>query len=74
MGFSGGDHVTGSTFDAAGLAAVHIPYTFTDMNGCTNSADAIVTVNALPIVTADPKSVCIGSTVLLGSSRWGLEW
>jgi hypothetical protein len=32
-------------------------YTFTDMNGCTNSADAIVTVKRTPIVTADPKSV-----------------
>jgi hypothetical protein len=44
------------------------------MNGCTNSADAIVTVNALPIVTADPKSVCIGSTVLLTGSPADGVW
>jgi hypothetical protein len=38
------------TFDAAGLAAgpYTVTYTFTDMNGCTNSADAI-TVNALQL-------------------------
>jgi hypothetical protein len=34
-------------------------YTFTDMNGCTNSADAIVTVNALQLQQQILKVFCI---------------
>jgi hypothetical protein len=86
MGFWSGDNVSGSTFGCRWsyrsgflIRNIYIYYQFiipSDITvSCTNSADAIVTVNALPIVTADPKSVCIGSTVLLtGPSRWGLEW
>jgi PKD repeat protein len=71
-----GAHVTGSTFSAVGLAAgpYTVTYTFTNANGCTNSADAIVTVNALPVVTADAKSVCIGGSVALTGSPAGGTW
>jgi hypothetical protein len=71
-----GAHVTGSTFDATGISAgsYTVTYTYTDTQGCSNFTDATVTVNALPVVTADPKSVCIGSTVALTSSPAGGVW
>jgi gliding motility-associated-like protein len=44
--------------------------TGTDLNGCINSATATVTVNPLPIVTANasPNVVCIGKTTILNAS------
>jgi Immunoglobulin domain/Bacterial Ig-like domain (group 2) len=39
-----------------------ITYTYTNGNGCTNSASTTITVNPLPVVTA-AGSVCIGNTI-----------
>ncbi|MBF6640378.1 T9SS type A sorting domain-containing protein [Flavobacterium sp. J49] len=47
-----------------------ITYSFTDGNGCSNSATTTVTVNASPIITA-PSSICIGSTIQLSPSTGG---
>ncbi|CAN5214618.1 hypothetical protein BH09BAC5_BH09BAC5_17100 [soil metagenome] len=43
-----GPGVTGSSFDptTAGLGASTATYTFTDANSCTNTATAVITVNA----------------------------
>ncbi|WP_157515062.1 hypothetical protein, partial [Gaetbulibacter saemankumensis] len=49
-----GDHVSQSgLFDATGLAPddYSVTYTYTDGNGCTNSDDAIITVNIAPTMT-----------------------
>jgi uncharacterized protein (TIGR02145 family) len=48
-------------FDPASGAGPHaITYTFTDINGCTNSAVSSLTVNPLPVVSFAPLSdVCI---------------
>ncbi len=47
-----------------------ITYTYTNGNGCTNSVNTTVTVNALPVVTS-PASVCVGSTVQLTPNSGG---
>ncbi len=43
----------------------------TDLNGCVNSYTTQVTVNALPLVTANSPSVCSGSTTTLTASGAG---
>ncbi|MFM7664520.1 MAG: T9SS type A sorting domain-containing protein, partial [Bacteroidota bacterium] len=50
--------------------------TGTDANGCTNSAQVQVAVNALPIVSAGlPLAVCQGSSVILyGSGAQTYTW
>jgi hypothetical protein len=67
-----GGHINATTgvFNATGLAAgtYTVTYTYTDGNGCTASDDAVVTVNALPVVTADDNSVCTGSSVAVSGS------
>lgn len=47
--------ITSTTYTVAG----------TDLNGCVNSYTTQVTVNALPLVTANSPSVCAGSTTTL---------
>ncbi len=47
-----------------------ITYSYTNGNGCTNSVNTTVTVNALPVVSA-PASVCIGSTIQLSPNAGG---
>jgi hypothetical protein len=73
-----GGHINATTgvFNAAGLAAgtYTVTYTFTNGNGCTASDDAVVTVKALPVVTATDNSVCSGSTVQLTGSPAGGTW
>ncbi|WP_411032405.1 gliding motility-associated C-terminal domain-containing protein [Spongiimicrobium sp. 3-5] len=62
-----GPGVTGNSFDPAtvGVGTHTITYEFTDTNGCTNTATAIITVNALPIVTfTDPANICVDADVL----------
>ncbi|MFG6688081.1 hypothetical protein ACGK9U_16035, partial [Mariniflexile sp. HNIBRBA6329] len=54
-----GAHVSASgLFDATGLAPADytVTYTYTDANGCINSADAIVTVNIAPELTVSCPS------------------
>ena len=54
-GVFSGPGVTGTTFDAssAGVGSHTVVYTYTDVNGCVDSADAIVTVQPLPEVTLE---------------------
>ena len=54
-----GTGVTGNQFDpAAGTQTV--TYTYTNGNGCTNSANAVITVNTTPTVSwTAPSSACI---------------
>ena len=47
-----------------------ITYSYTDSNGCSNSVNTTVTVNALPVVSA-PSTVCIGSTIQLSPATGG---
>ena len=51
--------------DVAGPGTYDVTYTFTDLNGCTNSATVSVTVNDIPtIVLNDPADVCINGADL----------
>jgi len=70
---------TAGTFDptVAGVGTHSITYTFTDSNGCTNSANSDIVVNALPVVTIDAlpvAQVCIGNGVvtLVGNPAGGI--
>lgn len=45
--------------------------TVTDANGCTNSCNATLTVNALPVVTATNVSGCAGTAIGLSGSPTG---
>ncbi|QBZ97669.1 Ig-like domain-containing protein [Flavobacterium sangjuense] len=47
-----------------------ITYSYTNGNGCANSVNTTVTVNALPVVSS-PASVCIGGTVQLTPNSGG---
>ena len=49
-GVYSGTGVTGSDFDPS-VGTQNITYTYTDANGCTNTAQAAVTVNSAPNVT-----------------------
>ena len=71
-----GAHVTGSTFDATGVAAgdYTVTYSITNESGCTASVNATVHVHALPTPTADNKEVCEGATVDLTGSPSGGTW
>ena len=55
------DGVETSTFDpAAGAGTYNVLYEYTDQNGCTNTAEATITVNPLPEVSlADFADVCV---------------
>ena len=70
-----GSGVSGNTFSpaTAGVGTKTITYTYTDGNGCTNSATASIVVNALPVVSAGSYSaVCVnGTTVSLAGTPAG---
>ncbi len=75
---------SGSFIDASGnfntnsapSGSYTVTYTYTDANGCTNSANKSVTVNALPFVDAgSDKSKCDNSgSYPLGGSPTGGTW
>ena len=70
-----GTGVTDSTFDpSAGTQAV--TYTFTDANGCSNSASTTITVNDLPVVsTGSYGPVCLDAAdITLVGSPVGGTW
>ncbi|TDR18240.1 hypothetical protein, partial [Flavobacterium cheniae] len=74
--WSGANVSTSGLFDASGLAAgpYNVTYTYSDANECTNSDDAVVTVNALPSVVANNAEVCTGFTVQLTAEPAGGTW
>ena len=54
-----GTGVTGNSFDPS-VGTQTVTYTYTDGNGCTNSAQTTITVNPLPVVTTGAYGpVCI---------------
>lgn len=73
-----GPGVTGSIFNPAqaGPGTHSIMYTYTDLNGCTNSALQNITVNPLPVVTLAPLNpICLTSpaiTLTQGSPAGGV--
>jgi uncharacterized protein (TIGR02145 family) len=60
-----GTGVTAGIFDpsAAGVGPHTITYTYTDNNNCTNSAQSILTVDPIPIVTVNiaASQICSGT-------------
>ena len=65
--------VTGNLFDPS-VGTQTITYTYTDGNGCTNSATTVITVNPLPVVSAGTYGpVCIDAAdiTLAGSPGGG---
>jgi large repetitive protein len=60
-GVFSGNGVTGITFDpkVAGTGTHTITYTYTDANGCSNSATTDILVHPIPnLIITDPASVC----------------
>ncbi len=71
-----GPGVVGGIFtpSTAGVGTHTITYTYTDINGCTNSATNTITVNALPVVTLGAfQPVCVDAPafVLTGGNPPG---
>jgi hypothetical protein len=61
-----GPGISGGIFNpsAAGAGTHTISYTYTDVNGCTNTCTFTITVNPLPVVTCPANmSVCIDAAV-----------
>gem|GEM_PF-849094 len=61
-----GTGVTGSTFNpaVAGIGSHTVTYSYTDPNGCANSASTNIVINALPVVTLAPFTpVCLDEPV-----------
>jgi hypothetical protein len=71
-----GDHVTGSTFSAVGLATgpYTVTYSYTDPTNCNNTNTATITVRVLPNPLADNKEVCAGGSVALTGTPAGGTW
>ena len=74
-GTFGGPGVTGTTFSpaTAGAGTHSITYSYTDGNGCSNTATASIVVNPLPVVNAGVyNAVCIdGGAVTLNGTPIG---
>lgn len=70
--------VNSSTGSVTGVSAgtANITYTYTNSNNCTNTASAVVTVNALPTVAAitGATNICAGLTTQLASTTTGGTW
>ncbi|MCW5922183.1 MAG: HYR domain-containing protein [Saprospiraceae bacterium] len=55
-----GTGVSGDEYSAGAGTTNTVTYTFTDGNGCTNSCNFNITVNALPVMDCpDPQEVCV---------------
>ncbi|MCF8275740.1 MAG: HYR domain-containing protein [Flavobacteriales bacterium] len=67
-----GTGIIGSAFSpvAAGVGLHTVTYTYTDVNGCTNSIDQQVQVNDLPLPVITPggvSEICAGSNLVLNA-------
>ena len=73
--FSGTGVSAAGSFDPAiaGVGSHAITYTFTDTNGCENSATVNVVVNALPVVSVSGGPFCVDDAAsnLTGSPAGG---
>jgi len=73
-----GTGVTAGAFNpsVAGVGVQVVTYSYTDVNGCTQSSTAAVIVNSLPTVSAGPdQSVCQGQVITLtGGTPSGGIW
>ena len=59
---------SGSTVNANPTSQTNYTVTGTDVNGCTNTAVATVSVNALPTINVNSPSICLGATATLNAS------
>ena len=71
--------VDANTGEVTGVSAgtVQIIYTYTNGNGCSNSVNADITVNALPVVqaiTADFVNMCVTSLSQMSDPTPGGTW
>jgi gliding motility-associated-like protein len=71
-----GPGVSGNTFIPAnaGVGTFGVAYTYTDVNGCSNSCSTNITVNALPVMNCgSPGPYCVNSpaSVLSGTPAGG---
>ncbi len=67
-GIYSGNGVAANTFNpsVAGVGTHMIDYTYTDANGCTNTAEVAVTVKPLPVVDAGAdQAICMGDSATL---------
>ncbi len=70
-----GTGVSGTNFNAsiAGTGTKTITYSYTDVNGCTNTANNTIVVNSLPLTTAANNGpVCAGKTLSLTGGPGGM--
>ncbi len=68
-GIFSGNGVTGNTFDPSVGGSQTITYTYTDMNGCSDSDQTVIQVNALPSVSAgSDQTICEGNQITLSAS------
>src|SRR5438105_3753028 len=67
-GIFSGVGVTGNSFDpsVSGAGTFVITYSYTDVNGCSVSANTSVTVNPLPVVAISPvAAMCINAASVI---------
>ncbi len=64
-GIYSGAGISGTTFNPVKAGMHDITYTYTDANGCIDSAKASQEVSAKPIVSLHDQSICPGSTAEL---------
>lgn len=66
-----GTGVTGNNFDPS-FGTQTVTYSYTDANGCSNTANSTITVNVVPVADAgNNMSLCSGSNVVLNGSGIG---
>ncbi|MFZ9954708.1 MAG: gliding motility-associated C-terminal domain-containing protein [Flavobacteriales bacterium] len=75
-GVYSGTGITGATFTPSTPGTTAVTYTYTDGNGCINAAAANQVVNANPVVSLSPTSICPGSSTTLdaGSGFASYSW
>lgn len=71
-GIYSGNGVSGNLFipSDAGIGISSVLYSYTDENGCYNSASASITVNEEPVVSiGNDTTLCAGSSILLNAGN-----
>lgn len=67
---------TGGVVTGIAPGTATITYTITGANGCTNTASALITINALPVVPpiTGTTTLCMGGTATLSNATPGGTW